>query len=150
MALKPCSADILHKSETGCIHLNLSGTSQIERAFAAIRQQLGPTDVLVQEMVPGSREILVGMTRDDQFGPCVVLGVGGVLAEVIDDTVFRAAPFDKREAADMLDQLRSRENPLARFEARNRPTGRRSAGSWWRSAAWESRIPPSGKSTSTP
>jgi succinyl-CoA synthetase beta subunit len=107
VALKPCSPEILHKSETGCIHLNLSDLSQVQRAFDAIRQQLGPTDILVQEMVPGSREILIGMTRDDQFGPCVLLGVGGVLAEVIDDTVFRAAPFETREAADMLDQLRS-------------------------------------------
>ncbi len=108
VALKPCSPDILHKSDTGCIHLNLSGTSQVQRAFAAIRDRLGPIDVLVQEMAAGSREILAGMTRDDRFGPCVVLGMGGVLAEVIDDTVFRAAPFDVLEAADMLDQLRSR------------------------------------------
>ncbi len=108
VALKPCSPDILHKSDTGCIHLNLSGTSRIQRAFAAVRQRLGPIDVLVQEMVAGSREILAGMTRDDQFGPCVVLGMGGVLAEIIDDTVFRAAPLDMLEAADMLDQLHSR------------------------------------------
>ncbi len=108
VALKPCSPEILHKSETGCIHLNLSLASEIELAFASIQQQLGATDVLVQEMVSGSREILVGMIRDDQFGPCVVLGMGGVLAEVIDDTVFRAAPFELQEAADMLDQLRSR------------------------------------------
>jgi succinyl-CoA synthetase beta subunit len=108
VALKPCSPEILHKSETGCIHLNLSLASEIELAFASIQQQLGATDVLVQEMVSGSREILVGMIRDDQFGPCVVLGMGGVLAEVIDDTVFRAAPFELLEAADMLDQLRSR------------------------------------------
>lgn len=107
VALKPCSPDILHKSDTGCIHLNLSGISQVQQAFAAIREQLGQTDVLVQEMVAGTREILVGMTRDDQFGPCVALGVGGVLTEVVDDTVFRAAPFDALEAADMLGQLRS-------------------------------------------
>jgi succinyl-CoA synthetase beta subunit len=107
VALKPCSPDILHKSDTGCIYLNLSA-SQVQRAFAAIRDRLGPIDVLVQEMVAGSRELLAGMIRDDQFGPCVVLGMGGVLAEVIDDTVFRAAPFDVLEAADMLYQLRSR------------------------------------------
>lgn len=107
VVLKPCNAELLHKSDTGCIYLNLSFVSEIEQAFAAIHQKLGETDVLVQEMVPGSREILVGMIRDDQFGPCVVLGMGGVLAEVVDDTVFRAAPFHQEEAADMASQLRS-------------------------------------------
>jgi acyl-CoA synthetase (NDP forming) len=108
VALKPCSPDILHKSESGCIRLNQSGAAQVRDAFAAIRRQVGAADVLVQEMVAGSREILAGMTRDAQFGPCVVVGMGGVLAEVIDDTVFRAAPFDGLEAADMLNQLRCR------------------------------------------
>jgi len=107
VVLKPCSADILHKSETGCIHLNLTDPGDIEKAGGRIQQQLGKIDILVQEMIPGSREIVAGLVRDAQFGPCVMLGMGGVLTEVIDDTVFRAAPFDEKEAVDMISQMRS-------------------------------------------
>jgi len=64
--------------------------------------------ILVQEMVEGQRELVAGLSRDPQFGPCVMLGFGGIMAEVIKDTVFRVAPFDIVEALDMINDLKSR------------------------------------------
>jgi succinyl-CoA synthetase beta subunit len=64
--------------------------------------------VLVAEMVAGARELVLGLTREPQFGPCVMLGLGGVMTEIFKDTVFRVAPFDRVEAEDMINELKSR------------------------------------------
>ena len=109
VALKACSADLMHKTESGLLALNLGDEAAVQTAYVRLTGSGVPMDgVLVQEMVGGPREIVVGLTRDPQFGPCVMLGLGGVLTEVIRDTVFRMAPFDRIEARDMCDQLRSR------------------------------------------
>jgi hypothetical protein len=57
-------------------------------------------------MVPGQRELVIGLNRDPQFGPCVMLGIGGIMTEVFQDTVFRMAPLDMIEAKDMAEELR--------------------------------------------
>jgi acetyl-CoA synthetase (ADP-forming) len=62
--------------------------------------------VLVQEMVSGSREFVLGLTRDPQFGPCVMFGVGGVFTEAIRDVTFRVAPLTVEDAEEMLDEIR--------------------------------------------
>jgi succinyl-CoA synthetase beta subunit len=64
--------------------------------------------VLVQEMVQGKRELICGLTRDGQFGPCVMLGVGGIFVEAVRDVVFRVAPIETRDALDMMDELKGR------------------------------------------
>ena len=111
VALKACSPELMHKSETGGILLNLATAEAVERAYAEIQAKIQiPLDgYIVQEMLQGSRELVVGMTRDPQFGVCVMLGLGGVMAEILKDTVFRVAPFDKTEAMDMIDELQSKE-----------------------------------------
>jgi succinyl-CoA synthetase beta subunit len=111
VALKACSPELMHKSETGGILLNLATADAIERAYAEIQTKIQiPLDgYIVQEMLEGSRELVVGMIRDPQFGVCVMLGLGGVMAEILKDTVFRVAPFDKTEAMDMIDELQSKE-----------------------------------------
>lgn len=110
VALKPCSRELMHKSELGCIELGLSGPEAVGQAFGRIREKIStPLEgMLVQEMIAGSRELVAGLSRDPQFGVCVMLGFGGVMAEVIADTVFRVAPFDKVEAMDMVRDLRYR------------------------------------------
>ncbi len=109
VALKACSADLLHKSEHGAVLLNLSDAETLQRGFRRILETAPyPLEgVLVQEMVPGNRELVMGLTRDPQFGPCVMLGLGGVLTEVLQDTTFRVAPFDRGEAEDMTRELRA-------------------------------------------
>lgn len=114
VVLKPCSWELMHKSELGCIELGLSGPGSVGQAFERIHEKIDtrrgvPLDgVLVQEMVDGNRELVAGLSRDPQFGACVMLGFGGVTAEIIEDTVFRVAPFDQAEAMDMIGDLKSR------------------------------------------
>lgn len=108
VVLKACSAALMHKSERGCIELNLRSEGDVREAYGRIISSvdLELEGVLVQEMVPGQRELVVGLTRDPQFGPCVMLGIGGTMTEVFEDTAFRMAPFGKIEAKDMAEELR--------------------------------------------
>jgi len=108
IALKACSAELVHKSERGCIELSLRSEGDVRGAYERILRsvELELEGVLVQEMVPGQRELVVGLNRDPQFGPCVMLGIGGIMTEVFQDGVFRMAPFDMIEAKDMAEELR--------------------------------------------
>ncbi len=108
VVLKACSPDLMHKSERGCIELNLRSEGDIRAAYERILRgvDLELEGVLVQEMVAGQRELVVGLNRDPQFGPCVMLGIGGIMTEVFQDTVFRMAPLDTIEAKDMTEELR--------------------------------------------
>jgi succinyl-CoA synthetase beta subunit len=107
VVLKACSPELMHKSERGCIELNLRSEGDVRKAYGRIISSvdLELEGVLVQEMVSGQRELVVGLTRDPQFGPCVMLGIGGIMTEVFEDTAFRMAPFDKIEAKDMTEEL---------------------------------------------
>ena len=64
--------------------------------------------VLVQEMIKGDRELVAGLTRDDQFGPCVMFGLGGIFTEVLKDICFRVAPIEKRDALEMMQGIKAR------------------------------------------
>jgi succinyl-CoA synthetase beta subunit len=108
VVLKACSPELMHKSEHGCIALNLRSEGDVREAYGRIVESvdLDLEGVLVQEMVPGQRELVIGLIRDRQFGPCVMLGIGGMMTEVFEDTVFRMAPVDMTEAKDMTEELR--------------------------------------------
>ena len=110
VVLKPCSWKLMHKSELGCIELGLTAPDAVESAYKRITEKIDtPLEgILVQEMVAGSREMVAGLSRDPQFGACVMVGFGGVMAEIIADTVFRVAPFDEAEAMDMINDLSTR------------------------------------------
>ena len=73
--------------------------------LAAARPEDGPVELLVSTMVQGSRELIAGMVRNPQFGPCVMLGVGGILAEAVADAAFRLAPLDRLDAHDLINDL---------------------------------------------
>ncbi len=108
VVLKACSPELMHKSERGCIELNLRSERDVREAYGRIIRSvdLELEGVLVQEMVPGQRELVVGLNRNPQFGPCVMLGTGGMMTEVFKDTAFRMAPFGMIEAKDMAEELR--------------------------------------------
>ena len=108
VVLKACSPELMHKSERGCIELNLRSEGDVRKAYGRIISSvdLELEGVLIQEMVSGQRELVVGLTRDPQFGPCVMLGIGGMMTEVFEDIAFRMAPFGKIEAKDMSEELR--------------------------------------------
>ncbi|MBN1534212.1 MAG: acetate--CoA ligase family protein [Spirochaetes bacterium] len=110
VAMKGCSHLLTHKTESGVIHLNLDSPEEVEGAFEAIEKAAGQIDgVLVQEMVKGNREFVIGLTRDPQFGPCVMFGLGGIFTEVLKDVSFRIAPLTEEDAEEMLEEIRSKE-----------------------------------------
>lgn len=110
---KLVGASIAHKTERGLVRLNLVDGPAVERAagelLAAARPEDGEVGVLVAPMIRGNRELIVGLLRDPQFGPTVMLGVGGVLAEAIADVVFRPAPLDEVTAHEMIDGLATKQ-----------------------------------------
>ena len=103
---------IAHKTERGLVRLQLADRAAVERAASELLAASTPADgevgVLVAPMVRGNRELIVGLLRDPQFGPTVMLGVGGILAEAIADVVFRPGPLDDVTAHEMIDGLSTR------------------------------------------
>ena len=104
-----CGDAIAHKTERGLVRLSLTSEDEVRKAatelLAAARPEDGPGELLVSTMVRGSREQIAGMGRHPQFGPCVMLGVGGVLAEAVADAAFRLAPLDHLDAHDLINDL---------------------------------------------
>jgi acetyltransferase len=109
---KLCGRAIAHKTERGLVRLRLGDAVAVRRAAGELLAAATPADgvvsLLVAPMVAGSRELIAGVVRDRQFGPVVMLGAGGVLAEAIADVQFRPAPLSEQDAADMIDSLATR------------------------------------------
>lgn len=108
---KLMSPDLVHKSDVGGVRLGLQDMEAVQSAVTdleglARRSGLRLEGVLVEEMAPGGVELIVGGVIDAQFGPVVMLGLGGVYVEVMKDTVFRVCPITRRDAQDMIDELR--------------------------------------------
>jgi acetyltransferase len=115
VALKAVSASLLHKSERGGIALNIRDASSLRNQW---RRMQGISDdlegILVQKMIPSSRELIVGAKRDPSFGPVVLAGIGGIMVEVMKDISMRLAPIDIDTALDMFGELSGR-RLLGRF-----------------------------------
>ncbi len=101
---------IAHKTERGLVRLRLNNADAVSEAATSLLAAATPADgevhLLVAPMIGGTRELIAGMLVDPQFGPTVMLGIGGVMAEVIADVAFRPAPVDEAGAASMIDSLR--------------------------------------------
>jgi succinyl-CoA synthetase beta subunit len=110
LVLKGCSPNLTHKTERGMVHLDVRNEAEALQAFQHIMKNMDDPDgtVLVQEWVRGGRELVVGLTRDIQFGPCIMFGLGGIFTEILEDTVFRVAPIEKRDAFEMMKEIRGR------------------------------------------
>ena len=108
---KLCGDTIAHKTERGLVRLGLRTEEDVVAAaadlFAAARPDDGEVSVLIAPMVVATREFIVGMVVDEQFGPTLLLGLGGVLAEAISDVVMRLVPITSIDAFEMIDSLRS-------------------------------------------
>jgi len=109
VVLKACSAEISHKTESGLIAVDLRSEGDLSAAFTRIAEKMGIGEdhFLVQEMIKGSRELVMGMTRDPIFGPCVMFGIGGIFAEALGDVSFRAAPLTRQDALEMMQEIRA-------------------------------------------
>lgn len=108
LVLKGNAPGLAHKTEAGLVEVGLNDEAAVAAAARRILKKMGPSGgLLVQEMVKGSREFLLGMTRDAQFGPCVSFGLGGIFAEALNDVTLRLAPLTMAEADAMLDGIRA-------------------------------------------
>jgi acetyltransferase len=114
VAVKIASPDILHKTDIGGVQLNVLTPAEVRDVFEAITYRaaryLPEAEIwgcLVQDMVVGGREVIVGMNRDPHFGPLMMFGLGGIYVEALRDVAFRVAPFDRRDAREMIGEIRA-------------------------------------------
>ena len=114
VAMKIVSPQILHKSDAGGVRLGVSGERNVRTAFREIVDSAGAYDpdadirgVLVSPMAEPGLEVIVGTKFDEQFGPVILFGIGGVLVEVLEDVAFRVLPISPRSARKMIDDIRS-------------------------------------------
>jgi acyl-CoA synthetase (NDP forming) len=107
VAVKTAVPGVLHKSEVGGVKLGIDDSPSLEDAYADLERDLGP-QVVVAKMAPPGVEIALGIVRDPQFGPLVLVGAGGVLVEVLGDRRLALPPLDEARARSMVDRLRIR------------------------------------------
>jgi len=110
-AVKVVSPDVLHKSDAGGVVLGLSSADDVRRALDAMTARMNARGAridgfVVEEMQAPATEIVVGATRDPQFGPMLMVGLGGIFVEILRDVAFRLCPIKERDARAMLDELR--------------------------------------------
>jgi acetyl-CoA synthetase (ADP-forming) len=110
VVLKLCGRGIAHKTERNLVRLDLMSEEFVRQSaedLLALRSaDESDAGVLVQPMLQGRREVIAGLVRDEQFGPCVMLGLGGVFAEVLGDVAFAVAPLAPFDAEDLIEALR--------------------------------------------
>jgi acetyl coenzyme A synthetase (ADP forming)-like protein len=113
VALKLASREIIHKTEFGGVQLNLQDEAAVRRAFEDIRRQLAQQKllhamdgVIVQPMISGGVELMVGVTQDPSFGPLIAFGLGGIHVEILKDVSFRVTPITDLDAAEMVRNIR--------------------------------------------
>jgi acetate---CoA ligase (ADP-forming) len=110
VAIKARGRDLVHKTDVGGVHLNVSSGQEVKDLFTQLQTRLGGRfeGVVVQPMIAGGVEMVVGGLNDPAFGPLVMAGTGGVFVEVMEDTVFRLAPVTAADAGEMVDELKGR------------------------------------------
>ncbi len=114
VVMKIASPDILHKTDIGGVKLGITNATDVRDAFDLLiyraTRYMPDAEIwgcLVQEMVMGGKEVIVGMNCDPQFGPLMMFGLGGIYVEALKDVSFRIAPFSRQEAREMIAEIRS-------------------------------------------
>lgn len=114
VVLKIVSPDVIHKFDVGGVILNLKSTEEVRDAYNKILMNVKKykpdakiVGILVQEMAPPSIEVIVGATKDPQFGPALMFGFGGIFVEVLKDVAFRIAPITRSEAQEMITEIKA-------------------------------------------
>jgi len=113
VVLKISSPDVVHKSDSGGVKLGLANATQVGKAYNEIISSIKKTypkaeiqGVSVQPMAPPGVEVIVGMSKDPQFGPVLMFGLGGILVEVLKDVSFRIVPVTERDAREMIREIK--------------------------------------------
>jgi acetyl-CoA synthetase (ADP-forming) len=110
VVLKGSGEDISHKTELDLIALDLKDETSVREAFQKLTShpERSVEEVLVQQMIKGDRELVVGLNRDPQFGPCVMFGLGGIFTEILEDVSFRVAPLSRWDAMDAMEDIKGK------------------------------------------
>ena len=113
VVLKVISPDVIHKSDSGGVKLGLKNITQVGKAYseilAAVKKHYPKAKiqgVSVQKMARPGVEVIIGMTKDAQFGPVLMFGLGGILVEILKDVSFRIVPLAKRDAREMIREIK--------------------------------------------
>ena len=113
VVLKIASPDIVHKSDVGGVRLHLQYGEEVRQAFRAMQQSVATQapgarvdGIIVQPMATPGVEVIIGMSKDATFGPVLMFGLGGLLVEVLKDVTFRIVPLQKRDAAEMIRDIK--------------------------------------------
>ena len=113
VVLKISSPDVVHKSDSGGVKLGLANAAQVGKAYSEIVSSIKKAypeaqieGVSVQSMAPSGVEVIVGMSKDPQFGPVLMFGLGGILVEVLKDVSFRIVPVAERDAREMIREIK--------------------------------------------
>jgi len=113
VVLKITSPDIVHKSDSGGVKLGIANATQASKAYSEIMLSIKrryPSAIIhgltVQKMAPPGIQVIVGMSKDPQFGPVLMFGLGGILVELLKDVSFRIVPVTKRDAAEMIREIK--------------------------------------------
>ncbi len=113
VVLKIASPDVVHKSDAGGVKVGLKTSKQVGKAYddilEAIRQKYPQAmiqGVSVQKMARPGVEVIIGMSKDAQFGPVLMFGLGGILVEILKDVSFRIVPLTKRDAGEMIREIK--------------------------------------------
>jgi acetyltransferase len=113
VVLKIVSPDILHKSDAGGVKVNIKDEAGLREAYKTIlanakayKADADIHGIAVQEMAPWGTEVILGSVNDPSFGPTVMFGLGGIFVEVLKDVTFRVSPVSKKEAVDMIGEIR--------------------------------------------
>jgi len=113
IVLKVVSPDITHKSDAKCVLLGLNSADEVKSGFEQVlanakkfKQDANIHGVLVQCMAPSGKEVIVGMSKDAQFGPAMMFGLGGITVEIFKDVSFRVAPLARKDALEMIRETR--------------------------------------------
>ncbi len=113
VALKIASPDVIHKSDSGGVKLSLSNVSEVRKAYDEILKKVKkqyPGAVIhgisVQKMLRPGTEVIVGTSKDPQFGPVIMFGLGGVFVELLKDVSFRVIPVERKDAQEMIKEIK--------------------------------------------
>jgi acetyl-CoA synthetase (ADP-forming) len=114
IVLKIVSPEVIHKFDVGGVVLDVKNASEVKDAYEKIMKNVKKhkpeakiVGVLVQEMAPASTEVIVGSTKDPQFGPALMFGLGGIFVEVLKDVTFRIAPITESDAREMITEVKA-------------------------------------------
>ncbi len=107
LVMKVCSPEILHKTEVGGVILDIQNKEEAESAFSSLRDQFPKEKILIETMEERGLELIMGIISDDSFGLSIMVGLGGIFTEVLEDVSFRVIPITEYDAKAMLEDLKA-------------------------------------------